>query len=160
MRQRLGTCPIIASSLLKLITYDISVPQCNHNQPREELEANPEYAGLDFCLLTPDWTSKQGFYASDTASLQARARWNRKWLRERPEKEIVLVAHGDCLRYITEGYNSGTPWANAEVRAYTFKCEEEEDKEGEAWLVPLPVKQSSVVAKEGADEPTSSEMTY
>ncbi|KAI0079362.1 phosphoglycerate mutase-like protein [Panus rudis PR-1116 ss-1] len=129
---------------------------CDTGSPREVLEADPEYAGLDFSNLTPDWTSKQGFYACDEDTLKARARWNRQWLRARPEKEIVVVAHGDCLRYITEGYNSHRPWANAEVRVYTFACEEEDDKDGEAWLVPL--NQPPQVAKEGTTEPTSSEM--
>ena len=121
-------------------------------QSREDLEANPEYSGLDFSLLTPDWTSKRGFYAPETKSLAARARWNRKWLRERPEKDIVVVAHGDCLRYITEGYNSLTHWANTEVRVYTFKCEENEDEEGEAWLVPV----EGEIVEIGA----ASELTY
>ena len=39
-----------------------------------------------------------------------------------------------------------------EVREYTFAVDEANDKEGEAWLVP--VKQ---VAVEGETEPTSSE---
>lgn len=108
---------------------------------------------MDFSALTPDWISKQGFYEASVPALQARARWNRKWLRARPEREIVLVAHGDCLRYITEGFNSNKDWANAEVREYTFKVEEDEDAEGEAWLIP--VKQ---VAREGDVGPTSSEI--
>ncbi|KAH8106332.1 phosphoglycerate mutase-like protein [Cristinia sonorae] len=126
---------------------------CDIGSPREDLEANAEYAGLDFSLLTPDWISKEGFYSASVPALQARARWNRKWLRARPERDIVVVAHGDCLRYITEGFNSYKDWANAEVREYTFKVEEAEDVDGEAWLVP--VKQ---VAKEGDAQPTSSEL--
>ncbi|KAI0759910.1 phosphoglycerate mutase-like protein [Irpex lacteus] len=126
---------------------------CDRGSPREALEADPEFVGLDFSSLTPDWTSKQGFYAATVPALQARARWNRNWLRSRPEKEIVVVAHGDCLRYITDGFNSGAPWANAEVREYTFEKEEEEDEQGEAWLVPV-----KRIAKEGADEPTSSQI--
>jgi hypothetical protein len=121
-------------------------------QPKEVLEADPEYAGLDFSELTPDWTSKQGFYACTVPALQARARWNRRWLRARPERDIVVVAHGDCLRYITDGYNSGAPWANAEVREYTFAFDEEEDIQGGAFIVPV-----KEVAKKGTDEPTSSE---
>jgi hypothetical protein len=133
-------------------------------QAREELEADPEYAGLDLSDLKPDWTSKKGFYAPDVPSLQARARWNRRWLRERPEKEIVVVAHGDCLRYITEGYNSGKPWANTgkhaahipphttqwlnpEVRVYTFASEDDDD----AKVIAV-----GKAAQQGSDEPTSS----
>lgn len=103
--------------------------------------------------LTPDWTSKAGFYASTVPALQARARWCRTWLRSRPEREIVVVAHGDILRYMTDGFNSGAEWANAEVREYTFEVEEAEDGRGEAWL-----KRVGEVAKEGAEEPTSSEV--
>ncbi|CCM03245.1 uncharacterized protein FIBRA_05371 [Fibroporia radiculosa] len=124
---------------------------CDIGSPKEVLEADPEFAGLDLGLLTPDWTSKVGFYGADVASLQARARWNRQWLRARPEREIVVVAHGDCLRYITEGENSFTPWANVEVREYTFDIEEGEDKDGDAWLVPV-----KKIVQEGDDEPTSS----
>lgn len=126
---------------------------CDTGSPREVLEADSEYAGLDFSELTPDWTSKQGFYACSVPALQARARWIRHWLRSRPEREIVVVAHGDCLRYVTDGYNSGALWANAEVREYTFEKGKEEDERGEAWLVPV-----KEVAKEGTEERTSSEV--
>ncbi|OSX60685.1 hypothetical protein POSPLADRAFT_1148492 [Postia placenta MAD-698-R-SB12] len=124
---------------------------CDTGSPREVLEADPEYAGIDFSTLTPDWTSKAGFYAATSSALKARARWNRRWLRERPERDIVLVAHGDCLRYITDGENSFKPWANVEVREYTFKVEDEEDTDGDAWLVEV-----KKVVQEGADLPTSS----
>lgn len=122
-------------------------------QPKEVLEADLEYAGLDFSELTPDWTSKQGFYACTVPALQNRARWVRRWLRARPERDIVVVAHGDILRYMTDGYNSGAPWANAEVRQYTFAREEEDDAQGEAVLIPV-----KEVAKEGGEERTSSEV--
>lgn len=123
------------------------------NQSREILEADLEYAGLDFSPLTSHWTSKQGFYAPTVPALQARARWNRCWLRLRPEREIVVVAHGDILRYMIDGHNSYAAWGNAEVREYTFEKEEEEDKQGEAWLVPV-----NEVAKQGAAEPTTSDL--
>jgi broad specificity phosphatase PhoE len=141
---------------------------CDCGSSRADLEANPEYAGLDFSTLTDDWTSKQGFYASDVKTLQARARWNRRWLRERPEKSIVLVAHGDCLRYLTEGesthvssyvvprlnetgHNSHALWANTEVREYTFASDDDE----EAALVLV-----RKIAQEGADDPTSSSRKF
>ncbi|KAI0793286.1 phosphoglycerate mutase-like protein [Abortiporus biennis] len=126
---------------------------CDTGSPREHLESNPEFSGLDFSLVTEDWTSKAGFYASTDEALKARARWNRRWLRSRPEREIVVVSHGDCLRYITQGYNTHEPWANAEVREYRFALETEEDKEGDAWLVP-----TGVIAREGGAKPTSSEL--
>ena len=100
-------------------------------------------------MLTPDWTSKEGFYASTVPALQRRARWVRQWLRDRPERAIVVVAHGDVLRYITDGFNSSRLWANAEVKEYTFEKDEQDE---EAWL-----KEIKPVVKKGADEPTSSE---
>ena len=116
------------------------------------LEADPEFAGLDFSALTPDWTSKSGFYAATEAAIAARARWVRHWLRARPERHIVVVCHGDCLRYITQGRNTYNPWANVEVREYTFAADEAEDADGEAWLVPV-----SEIAQGAEGEPTSSE---
>ncbi|TFK88078.1 phosphoglycerate mutase-like protein [Polyporus arcularius HHB13444] len=126
---------------------------CDTGSAREVLEADPEFAGIDFSTLTPDWTSKAGFYAATEEAIAARARWVRKWLRARPEQHIVVVSHGDCLRYITKGRNTHEPWANVEVREYTFAVEEAEDKDGEAWLVPV-----KKVAQEGEAQPTSSEM--
>ena len=73
-------------------------------------------------------------------------------ITSRPEKDIVVVAHADCLRYITEGHNSLKYWANTEVGGYTFKCEESEDEESEAWLVPV----EGEVVEIGA----ASELTY
>ncbi|KAJ3482271.1 hypothetical protein NLI96_g7097 [Meripilus lineatus] len=126
---------------------------CDTGSPRAVLEDDPEYAGLDFSLLTPDWTSKQGFYAPTDDALKHRARWNRRWLRERPEHQIVVVAHGDCLRYMTQGDNTHEPWANTEVREYTFQVDEHEDKHGDAWLVPI-----ELVTRAGKTEPTTSEL--
>lgn len=86
-------------------------------------------------------------------ALKERARWNRRWLRERPEHHIVVVSHGDCLRYITGDVNTHEPWANTEVREYTFEVDEDEDEHGEAWLKPL-----KTIAKMGRREATSSEL--
>lgn len=58
------------------------------------------------------------------------------------------------MRYITEGVNSHNEWANAEVRVYTFAVEEDQDVDGEAWVVP--VKDAKVI-KEGVDGLTSSD---
>ena len=57
-------------------------------QPREVLEADPEFAGLDFSGLEPDWISKKGIYDPDNVA--ERAKGVRKWLRARPEKRIVV----------------------------------------------------------------------
>ncbi|KAI0366245.1 phosphoglycerate mutase-like protein [Pilatotrama ljubarskyi] len=152
LRQRLEAQgkPIIVLPQLQ----EVNDLPCDTGSDRAVLEADPEFAGLDFSALTPDWNSKQGFYAATEDAIRARARWVRQWLRSRPERHIVVVSHGDCLRYITKGQNTHEPWANVEMREFTFAADESEDKDGQAWLVPV-----KRVAQEGEAEPTSSEQT-
>jgi hypothetical protein len=61
-------------------------------------------AGLDFSALSPEYASNEGIYHED--NIAERAKRVRTWLRERPEREIVLVAHGDILRWIVDGHHS------------------------------------------------------
>ncbi|GAA5834412.1 hypothetical protein JCM11251_007981 [Rhodosporidiobolus azoricus] len=127
---------------------------CDTGSPVSSLTSDPEFSGLDFSPVSASeqkwgvsWTSKQGIFDPDR--VQERAKWVRRWLRDRPEKGIVVVAHGDILRCVTDGYRSTKPWANAEVRAYTFKTADDED----AAVVPV-----SEIAKEGEEEPTSGDI--
>lgn len=117
--------PLSRSPPSRLITSNLH--PCDRGSDREVLEVNPEFSGFDLSALTSDWNKKEGFYAADSVSLAARGKWVRQWLRAREEKDIVVVSHAACLRYITEGYNSGRPWANTEVRVYTFAEEDDED---------------------------------
>ncbi|KAF2170514.1 hypothetical protein M409DRAFT_51545 [Zasmidium cellare ATCC 36951] len=93
---------------------------CDTGSSKEILKTNTEFAGFDFSRLKPEWTSKKGFWAPESKG--ERAKWVRQFLRERPEKNIVLVAHGDILRSITgnEGGESTYMWKNAEVREFVF----------------------------------------
>lgn len=104
-------------------------------------------------MLTPDWTSKQGFYAPDSESVLKRAQWVRQWLRERPEKEIVLVAHGDVLRQITAGPDGSSSymWKNAEARIFHFDPKSVDSDD-------CFLDQERVVAVAGGYLPTSTEM--
>jgi hypothetical protein len=61
-------------------------------------------AGLDFSTLSPGYASNEGIYDLDRTA--ERAREVRLWLRNRPEREIVLVAHGDILRWIVDERHS------------------------------------------------------
>jgi hypothetical protein len=45
------------------------------------------FADLDFSTLSVDYASKTGIFSPDNAA--ERARVVRRWLRDRPEKEIV-----------------------------------------------------------------------
>lgn len=124
---------------------------CDTGSPKETLSTNPEFADFDLSRLTPEWTSKTGFWAPE-AKL-ARGRWVRQFLRDRPEKNIVLVAHGDILRCITanEGGESTYMWKNAEVREFVF---EKEGVQGEECFLV----QEEDVAAAGGYAPGSSEM--
>ncbi|WFD06010.1 hypothetical protein MVES1_001348 [Malassezia vespertilionis] len=84
---------------------------------RAVLESDPEFSVFELSALTPEWNSKAGFYAPDSASLDARAQWLRQYLRARPEQNIVAVAHGDILRHMIQEEH---PWTNAEVRLFQF----------------------------------------
>ena len=98
---------------------------CDTGSPREVLESDADFKGLDFSRVTPDWNSKQGFWAPDDASLANRAKFVRQFLRERPEKDIVLVCHGDFLRQLTADAEgpSRSFWKNVEMRVYKFGAE-------------------------------------
>ncbi|KAF8314941.1 phosphoglycerate mutase-like protein [Clavulina sp. PMI_390] len=120
---------------------------CDTGRDRAELEQDPEFVGIDFSSLEDDWNSKRGDF--DPYNIQERAKWVRKWLRARPEKEIVVVAHGDFLRRLT-GTSVWNSWANAEVRQYTFASEDDED----AKVIQI---QSEV--KTGEPAPTSGDMS-
>lgn len=57
---------------------------------------------VDYALVTGDWYHKSGPYATDMASLQARARRLRRYLRDDCEgEEVVLVTHGLFAHYLT-----------------------------------------------------------
>ena len=75
-------------------------------------------------------------------------------MRNRPEKDIVLVAHGDVLRQITATAESGPSthmWKNAEVRIFHFDPKWVE--KDECYLY-----QEEDVAAAGGYGPTSTEM--
>ncbi|EPS34072.1 hypothetical protein POX_a00947 [Penicillium oxalicum] len=109
---------------------------CDTGSDAEVLEK--EFAGkpVDLGLLHDGWNVKEGRYAPRAKALKERARATRRWLKARPEKEIVLVTHGGYLHYFTEDWEDssqyqGTGWKNTEYRTYTFTDEDHnEDLEG------------------------------
>lgn len=94
---------------------------------------NQEFHGLDFGLLSDGWDSKQGEWSPDEVSLAVRAAKMRKWLRDRPENDIIVVTHGGdfpgfvglivgFLLYLVQEIRG---FKNAECRTYTFAdCDE------------------------------------
>jgi len=128
---------------------------CDTGSSQSALASDPEFAGFNFERLSPEWTSKRGFWAPEPEALAERARWVRRFLWDRPERDIVLVAHGDVLRRITatrEGGPSAYMWRNAEVRIFEFE-EGEGGDGGECWLF-----RREDVAAAGGYAPSSTEM--
>jgi len=135
---------------------------CDSGRPREELERIDEFSGIDFSDLEDDWTSKKGKFHPEVD--RERAKWVRKWLRDRPEKEIVVVAHAGIL-----GMISGTSvWDNCEgehqrqccsilrrdhfaVRQYTFKSADDE----EADIIPIKAEASVGLGPASCEQATS-----
>ena len=71
------------------------------------------------------WWVHEGDYAFEPKALLARAAKLRRYIKARPEKEVVLVAHGFFNHYITREVNEKgeqtTPWWDeAELRTYRF----------------------------------------
>lgn len=108
------TCPAILAQCASSCLSSCAQWLTPTLQDRSFLESFPEFAGLDFSPLSESpahhngasWTSKQGFFAPE--NVEERATWVRRWLRDRAENKIVVVAHGDILRCITDGYRSAT----------------------------------------------------
>ncbi|KAK4048676.1 hypothetical protein OIV83_004646 [Microbotryomycetes sp. JL201] len=164
LRRTMQTALIGYSTLRERGVETVLVPElqevndlpCDTGSSREQLEMDPTFASLDLSPLDEapikhdgaSWTSKKGFFAPEKAA--ERAAWVRRALRDRPEDKIVVVAHGDILRYLVYGKNTHEPWGNTETRLYTFKGD---DMDNDAWLIEI-----EQVAKEGANEPTSSDM--
>ena len=107
---------------------------------RKEMNGKP----VDLSLVHEGWNNNGGKWATSADAIEARAKEARKWLKARPEKEIVLVTHGGFLHFFTEDWADtrkfqgrpkgrvfaevraakdllGTGWANTEFRTYQFK---------------------------------------
>ncbi|KAJ5168842.1 uncharacterized protein N7482_004436 [Penicillium canariense] len=119
-------------------TQETSDVPCDTGSEPQALQE--EFAGkpVDLQLVHDGWNTKNGRYAPTNHALKERARAARRWLKARPEKEIVLVTHGGFLHYFTEDWEDssqyqGTGWTNTEYRTYTFSDEaHSDDLEGAA----------------------------
>ncbi|EUC60771.1 histidine phosphatase family containing protein [Rhizoctonia solani AG-3 Rhs1AP] len=122
---------------------------CDTGSDRAVLEQMEEYKdrGFDWSPLTDDWNKNQGFYAATPEALAARGRWVRRFVRDRPESEILLVGHGGIFREIDGRMKSSDPavvaslsrWGNVECRVYTFQSEDDDD------AVMIPIMEPSII---------------
>jgi hypothetical protein len=105
---------------------------CDIGNPASVLRK--EFPELDFELVVDGWNSKTGEWGPDEVSIAHRAIKMRKWLKERPENEIIVLTHGGIHRslpctqvvgfllYLVQEVKG---FDNGECRTYTFAdCEE------------------------------------
>ncbi|KAH9807343.1 Phosphoglycerate mutase family [Teratosphaeria destructans] len=85
---------------------------------------------VDFEYVKSGWYLHEGEYATDPKALNARAAKLRRFIRGRPEKEIVLVTHGFFAHFLTgdvdeEGKQTTPWWGETELRTFRFVDDEE-----------------------------------
>ncbi|KAE8149532.1 histidine phosphatase superfamily [Aspergillus avenaceus] len=109
---------------------EISDVACDTGSDPDVLRKEIEENGLpvDSSLVYEGWNVKTGRYLPTHDAIRNRAREARRWLKARPEKEIVVVTHGGFLHYFTEDWEDssqyqGTGWVNTEYRTYEFTSE-------------------------------------
>lgn len=92
---------------------------------KAEFAENHGKSCVSFDHVSEGWYLHEGEYATDPAALIRRAAKLRRWIKARPEKEVVLVAHGFFNHYITgevdeNGEQTTAWWNEAELRTFTF----------------------------------------
>lgn len=108
---------------------EASANPCDTGLPLSELKEKFP-SGVDFSLLeTPEWGEHwyrhTGPHAVTHPQLADRAVRLRQWIKDRPEGEVALVAHGFFNHYISgevdgEGNQTTGWWREAECRTYEF----------------------------------------
>lgn len=117
----------------------------NTGSPLADLQAISEFQGrVDWTLVeaAPYWYRNVGVYDDRRGTVEERARRLRRWLKARPEKEIVVVGHGMFWHFVTgniegtegheqtgkddgpdiwAGQQTGTYWQNLMWRSFEFE---------------------------------------
>ena len=87
LKDRLGSQSDRKSVIALPELQEANAHPCDIGRDRWELEKVPDFKDLDFTSLGNDWNSKQDIFAP--GNVLQRARYVRKWLRNRPEENIV-----------------------------------------------------------------------
>lgn len=77
---------------------------CDTGSDLEELLKEFSGQPVDFDKVQPGWNSKKDQWAATSNAITARCRVARQWLRDRPEKDIVVVTHGGLLHFLTQDW--------------------------------------------------------
>jgi hypothetical protein len=92
------------------------------------------------------WFEHVGDFSSEAQAVHARAEALRRWIRDRPETEVVLVSHGYFAHYLThevdaQGKQTTAWWGEAELRTYQFE-EDASSGEGRGRAVLVETEES------------------
>ena len=102
---------------LPLLQETSSIP-CDTGSSRDELEREFNSCPIDFGLVTDDWNSKNGKWGTTDEIVAVRALEARRWLKSRPEKEIVAVLHGGFVHHLTQEWTGSQPFMSSVPSLY------------------------------------------
>ncbi|KAK5115555.1 hypothetical protein LTR62_001214 [Meristemomyces frigidus] len=133
LRRALESChltfaPCVARGL-KIIALpmaeEATADPCDTGSPVEDLRKEFPPETVDFNHVRIGWYLHENEYAVDPVSLAARAAKLRRFVRDREEREVVLVGHGFFNHYLTgnvdaQGRQTTGWWGEAEVRSFRF----------------------------------------
>ncbi|TKA73923.1 hypothetical protein B0A55_05052 [Friedmanniomyces simplex] len=132
LRRALQTCALSFAPCLDRSQKIYALPMaeeasdspCDTGSPLEVLQNEfPNIVIFDH--VKQGWYMHEGDYAVDPVSLNARAAKLRRFIRDREEREVVLVTHGFFAHYLTGDVNERgeqtTPWwRETELRTFEF----------------------------------------
>jgi broad specificity phosphatase PhoE len=131
---------ILKASSKRIVTLpelqELSKYPCDTGSPLNDLEVEFRGFPVDLSLVQRSWDSKEGYWSpTERRSLQ-RVKEARRWLRDRPEQNIVVIGHGHCIQLLTEegsfhDIRDGLVWPgweNTEYRSYHFDPKSEGDE--------------------------------
>ncbi|CZT14184.1 uncharacterized protein RCC_00158 [Ramularia collo-cygni] len=120
LRRALQTCQLSFAPGIERGLVVVAVPHAEEvsttpsdtGSPVDELRE--EFGEVDFNFLKEKWYLREGEFSSDPKAVNERAKKLRRWIKQRPEREIALVSHGFFNHFLTgevtdEGEQT-TPW--------------------------------------------------
>eukprot|EP00466_Bigelowiella_natans_P005647 jgi/Bigna1/89272/estExt_fgenesh1_pg.C_460086 len=99
---------------------------CDCGRPLSEVkEEFKKHDFIDFSYIQEDWHEKKDDYRDQGPLLTKRFNRFKKWMLERPEKDVIVVAHHNIFLA-----NLGISFQNCEVREYLVKGDNKNNDDG------------------------------
>ena len=83
---------------------EIADVPCDTGSDLEILKKAMEGKPVDLSHVPDGWNSKKGEWAASVDMINNRASKFRRWLKGRPEKNIIVVTHGGMVTYLTDDW--------------------------------------------------------